>query len=80
MLDVENGVNMRRAVGAGLAALVLATPVVAGAAPSAERVGSDHAAAVRTCVAYRTIIGHDTFREAFGNIRGCVAMVVPSSD
>lgn len=77
---MEKSLRMRRAAGAGLTALVLAAPALAGAAPPAERSGSDHAAAVRTCVAYRGIIGHDAFREAFVNIRGCVAMVVPSSD
>lgn len=63
-----------------IAAAALATPAAAGAGPPAERPGSDQAAAVLTCVAYRGIIGRDAFHDAFGNIRGCVVMVVPSSD
>jgi hypothetical protein len=71
--------NSKRVLALAGTAIAIAIPAAASAAPPAERGGSSQAVAVRACVEYRQLIGHDTFRAAFGNLKGCVAMVVPTT-
>lgn len=68
--------QVKRGTAALIAAVAIATPAAASAAPPGDTGG--HSAAVRACVEYRQIIGHAAFRAAFKNIRGCVDMVVPT--
>ena len=67
--------NPTRALMSAMAALAIAVP--AAAAGEHPRQAKLQAQAVHACLEYRGLIGADAFREAFGNVRGCVAMVVP---
>ena len=69
----------KRVVAIAAATIAIGAPAAAPAAPPTERGGSSQALAVRACVEYRQLIGRDAFREAFGRIRGCVEMVVPTT-
>lgn len=71
--------DTRKALAIAAAVIAIGAPAVAQAAPPAERGGSSQATAVRACVEYRQLIGRNAFREAFGSIQGCVAMVVPTT-
>ena len=68
--------QVKRGTAALIAAAAIAIPATASAVPPGDTEG--HSVAVRACVEYRQIIGHDAFRGAFKNIRGCVDMVVPT--
>lgn len=62
---------------------VIATVLAVGVPAAAATPGKDRAskaAAVKVCVEYRQMIGRDAFREAFVNLQGCVANVVPTGD
>lgn len=64
--------NPRKALVSAMAALAIAVP----AAAAGERPRQAQAQAVHACLEYRGLIGADAFREAFKNVRGCVALVV----
>ena len=66
--------NPRKALVSAMAALAIAVP--ATAAGEQPREAKAQAQAVHACLEYRGMIGADAFRQAFSNVRGCVAMVV----